>query len=714
MLLRRFLAPFPRQRFGLRLHLLALIAAALFPALGIGGIAAWQAVTGHLRASEDNLLDTARALAIALDREFEAHISALAALAASPSLDSSDSNDLPLQRQAERTSMALQSPIIAVAPDLRQRFNTGSPTGRFPPMVNAVEVAQEAFRTGKPVIGNLTRGASNGSLMVAVIVPAIREGRAVAALAMPVLPERLAALLATQRFEGGSFASVVDGQGVIVARSTEAAKLAGQNASDWYIKAAAEHASGLTSGRTSDGREVILAFHRLDSAPGWTVAVAEPIAGYHASWQRPMLALVVGGAAALVLALAVALSLERRLRQPLQALTLQASEVASGKETALAVLPPSAVTEFEMLREAIKGADTALRSRTAALTASEARLRAVVETAVDAIVVIDEKGMILSFNNAAERIFGYTAAEAIGLNVSMLMEKSDASQHDGYLAHYRETGEHKIIGVGREVLGQHKDGSVLPLDLAIAEWRDGEGRRFFTGIMRDISARKAEETRRTLLAREVDHRAKNTLAVVQSVLRLTPVGDPKVFAASIEARVASLARVHSLLAEEGWSGADLRAVLERELAPYALASSDRQALISLKGPALPLAPAAVQPIAMVIHELATNAAKHGALSQPTGRVDLQWQAGRRAGDDGMLRLWWTETGGPQLVGAPARRGFGTRVIQSTLHGQLGGSVIQHWKTEGMVCEIILPIHRLTHQSSDTTGSDPYQILSTLH
>ncbi|PHK93423.1 hypothetical protein CR162_18650 [Pseudoroseomonas rhizosphaerae] len=713
MPLRLIFTPLSSRTFGLRLHFLTLIAVALIPALGVGGVAAWQAVTGRLHASEANLLDTSRALAIALDREFEAHKAALAALAASPSLDSADGDERALRQQAGRTALVLRSPIIAIAPDLRQRFNTSLPAGRPLPMVNSTEAAQKVFRTGKSVVGNLNRGALSGALMAAVIVPAVREGQVVAALATPILPQRLAALLATQQLEGGAFASIVDGQGVIVARSIDTAELAGLEASEWYIKAAAEHASGLTRGRTSDGQEVILAFHHLASAAGWSVAVAEPIARYNASWQRPMLALGVGGAGALALALAVALVFERRFRQPLQALTLKASEVADGKRTSLAAVPRSAVTEFEMLREAITRADHALRSRTAALAASEARLRAVVETAVDAIVVIDEKGMILSFNNAAERIFGYTAGEAVGLNVSMLMRKSDAFQHDGYLAHYQKTGEHKIIGVGREVIGQHKDGSVLPLDLAIAEWRDGEGRRFFTGIMRDISARKAEEIRRVLLAREVDHRAKNTLAVVQSVLRLTPVGEPKAFAASIEARVASLARVHSLLAQEGWSGADLRAVLERELAPYTPVSSDKEVLISLDGPAVPLAPTAVQPIAMVIHELVTNAAKHGALSQPGGRVELRWQAGRRADDDGMLRLYWTEKGGPLLVEAPTRRGFGTRVIQATLRGQLGGSVTQHWNAEGMVCEIVLPISRLTHQPSDTGGADPFQMLDSL-
>ena len=127
-----------------------------------------------------------------------------------------------------------------------------------------------------------------------------------------------------------------------------------------------------------------------------------------------------------------------------------------------------------------------------ALRASEARLKAIVDTAVDAIVVIDEAGTILSANHAAERIFGHPAADLQGRNVRMLMPQPDQGAHDGYLSRYMRTGERSIIGVGREVHGLRRDGSTFPLDLSIAEWSAG-GQRYFTGIMRDISARRAAE-----------------------------------------------------------------------------------------------------------------------------------------------------------------------------------------------------------------------------
>lgn len=348
--------------------------------------------------------------------------------------------------------------------------------------------------------------------------------------------------------------------------------------------------------------------------------------------------------------------------------------------------------EFERLRAAVLQAHMALRERTRAVAVGEARLRAVLDTAADAIVVTDEGGTMLSFNRAAEAIFGYAGSQAVGRNIAMLMDARHGTQQDGFLVASLQTSERKVVGVGCEVEGRRENGSAVPLDLSTAEWRDAAGKRFFTVIMRDISARKAAEARQDILVREVDHRAKNILAVVQSVLRLTPRDQPGAFAAA-EMRVSGLARVHSLLAEGGWSGADLHAVAERELAAYCTVGGGAGGgpAVFFDGPPVALAPSAVQPVAMVLHELATNAAKHGALSAPGGRVEVRWRAGRREGEDGLLRLHWVETGGPPVAGPPERRGFGTRVVEVTARGQLGGSVERRWEPGGLVVEVAVPL-----------------------
>jgi PAS domain S-box-containing protein len=326
----------------------------------------------------------------------------------------------------------------------------------------------------------------------------------------------------------------------------------------------------------------------------------------------------------------------------------------------------------------------------AALAASDERMRALVDTAPDAIVVMDASGIIQSFNQGAERIFDYTASDVIGRNISMLMPVPHAERHDAYIADYLHTGKRRVIGSVTELDGRRKDGTIVPLEASISKWRDAAGALFFTEVLRDITERRAAEERQTLLAREVDHRAKNALAVVQSVLRLTPANDVKSFAAAVEARVAALARAHSLLAQEGWTAAELCVVAKRELAAHARQHEQEDAIV-LSGPPCRLASTAVQPIAMVLHELATNASKHGALSAPSGKVKLAWNVDAHAG---LLHLHWTEGGGPPVT-APSRRGFGSRVIEATVRGQLGGAVVWHWKTTGLIVEASVPLTKVT-------------------
>ncbi len=148
--------------------------------------------------------------------------------------------------------------------------------------------------------------------------------------------------------------------------------------------------------------------------------------------------------------------------------------------------------------------DITLRKRAEeALVEQSARLRAIVETAVDAIITIDEYGIIDSFNPAAERLFGYTPAEVAGKNVSLLMPAPYHEEHDGYLQHYRDTGEKRVIGIGREVVAQRKDGTSFPIELAVSEMHVG-GRRLFTGLVHDISQRKEAEMHQEKLIRELE------------------------------------------------------------------------------------------------------------------------------------------------------------------------------------------------------------------
>ncbi len=211
-----------------------------------------------------------------------------------------------------------------------------------------------------------------------------------------------------------------------------------------------------------------------------------------------------------------------------------------------------------------------------------------------------------------------------------------------------------------------------------------------TGLALDITERKRSDQRNELLMREVDHRAKNALAVVQAALRLSRAETPAELVRIVEGRVAALARAQTILARRRWEGAELHALLEGELAAFLTGIRLDAPRAELHGPPVTIAAAAAQPLSMAVHELATNAMKYGALSRRGGLLQVSWRldAGQR-----VLSLLWRERGGPEVAANPARRGFGSRVIEQTVQVQLGGAVSRRWLPGGLACEITIPLAR---------------------
>jgi two-component sensor histidine kinase/DNA-binding response OmpR family regulator len=209
--------------------------------------------------------------------------------------------------------------------------------------------------------------------------------------------------------------------------------------------------------------------------------------------------------------------------------------------------------------------------------------------------------------------------------------------------------------------------------VAVASF-DTEGKPVrFSGVTTDITERKEADSRQALLAREVDHRAKNTLAVVQAIVRMAKRETIEDYARSVEGRIGALAKTHELLSQSRWEGADIRRLIEEELAPY---HGENPGRVVVAGPSLVLLPEQAQLVAMAVHELATNAAKYGSLSVEAGKVDVSW-----SDRGGTLFLDWSETRGPRVV-PPAKLGFGTKII-SSLGGGRRGRTHFSWRPTGL-------------------------------
>jgi PAS domain S-box-containing protein len=325
---------------------------------------------------------------------------------------------------------------------------------------------------------------------------------------------------------------------------------------------------------------------------------------------------------------------------------------------------------------------TRFKALLANLQESEQRLRsvaAIVESSDDAIVSKNLDGVITSWNKGAERIFGYSAEEAIGQPITIVIPRDRQDEEPTILARIRR-GE-RIDHF--ETIRQRKNGSQIVVSLSVSPVKNAEGEMVGAAkIARDISEQKRSQEQIATLAREAEHRSKNLLSTVQATVKLSQSDTPDGLKKVIEGRIRALSNIHSLFAQTRWIGADLSTIAAQELAPY---TADSPTRVRIDGPPILLAPDAAQAVAVILHELATNAVKYGALSAANGRVDLKWS--HETG--GELHLLWKETDGPKAQ-EPTRKGFGSRVIEQMIAGRSGKTRFD-WRVEGLVCEITLKV-----------------------
>jgi PAS domain S-box-containing protein len=311
---------------------------------------------------------------------------------------------------------------------------------------------------------------------------------------------------------------------------------------------------------------------------------------------------------------------------------------------------------------------------------SEQKLRwlaSIVESSDDAIISKSLDGIITSWNWGAERIFGYTANEVIGQPITIVIPQDRLDEERIILTRIRRGERIEHFETSR----QRKDGSMIVVSVTISPIMNSEGKIVGASkSARDISKQKQSQDQIATLAREAEHRSKNLLATVLATIQLSSADTAENLKQAIEGRIRALANVHSLFVESRWIGAELSTVVRQELAPYCTNDGKR---VRIAGPELLMEPNTAQAIAVILHELATNAAKYGSLSVPHGEIELKWQHDA----DGRLTVEWKEVGGPP-VQTPMRKGFGTRVIGSMVD-QLNGTARFDWNRDGFGCEIVL-------------------------
>jgi PAS domain S-box-containing protein len=400
---------------------------------------------------------------------------------------------------------------------------------------------------------------------------------------------------------------------------------------------------------------------------------------------------------------AIAEELRRKLGSTAAQLSAKEAELgAVGQELRLSL------DEARLLAESLEGANAVLvrdkaelerqvvetraelQAAKAALRTGEEHLRLIFESATEyAIFTLDLGGLITSWNPGAQRILGHEADAILGRAWDLISTPEDRAAGVPELEMCRVAEEGRARDERWYV---RADGSRFWAVGMVMPLLDTEGElQGFLKILRDHTERRREEERRALLIRELDHRVKNTFATVQAVAAQTlhQAGAPAALHTAFDARLTALARSHDMLSRGGWEGTPLGEIVERTLEAYA--KDGDAGRVSINGPPVLLAPNIAVSFNLALHELATNAAKYGALSAPGGRVEVAWELEHRTrGEPPVVVLVWRERGGPP-VRPPQRRGFGSKLLERVMPYESGGEVVLDFAAEGVECRMRLPL-----------------------
>ncbi|UEM25067.1 PAS domain S-box protein (plasmid) [Skermanella mucosa] len=618
--------------------------------------------------------DRARLLAEDIDREVGRLIAGAEVLATSGTLLEGDFE--AFYPRAAQVRDLLGTNVLVRDLTSQQLVNTRVPWGTPLPRNDSFEVDRRAIETGKPQVSGHLMGAVARSPVLIVVVPVPRGGEPRYLLSLTIGLDRLQAILAPERLPEGWVAGLVDRDGILIGRSHRAEEFVGTPLRDDLWARMRNMPGAIQSAQNLDGVSSLQAYQRT-RVSGWMVGVSVPESVVAAPWRRTLALFAGGGALFFLIGLGTALFVGRRLARQIVELGQAAMALGAGRPV---VVPGRGVVEVEAMGDALRDAADLIGKREAALIESEARLRRVVEGAPFPIIVHAEGGDIVHVSRTLLEATGYSREEIATLGD--WEERAFGSEGRG-----RTFGIERMLTLGRPI--DEGEFQVRTADGRTRVWsfrsakigRDSLNRRLVVTMAADLTERKEAEASLHLLMREVDHRAKNALAVVQSIMQLSRSDDPAQFVEAVQGRIAATARVHNLLATTRWSGADLEAMVQAEVEALA---GDRRT--SLSGTPVSIVAEAAQAVSIVLHELVTNAAKHGALSAPGGRVTISWSiepASRR------LVVDWREEGGPP-VSAPTRSSFGTFVTDRTVKGQLRGELFRDWRRTGLCLRMVLP------------------------
>ncbi len=666
----------PRRDPTIRSRVTTLIAIALLPFIGL---LAWlgiefAAVQRHV--IEVQRVEIANNLTHLLDRELAAIQGTLIGLGSSEALSAGD-----FERFRRHADGVVDLPDIEAirvyAPTGDIVFTTQVTSEPPVPAKDRANIINLVFR-GQTIVSDIHADNNAERPIFSVTVPVTKNGSIAFAISADVLPDRLNTLFSEAGVKADWVSAIVDRTGHFVARSLNPQQFIGKLARP-EVAAAAEGlaAFGGFKNMTHEGSLMGNSFRRSPFSQ-WTSVVAVPKEILDAPFRQSVTYLLLGGTAITLLSLALASLMAARISEPVRRLRNAATAVIEGR-----ALPETnlRIAELSEVRVAFEHA-----------VSKSAHLAAIVASSGDAIMSVGLDGNVRSWNQGAERLFGYTAEEMIGNPKSIIVPDNRIDELDRHVA---------TIAAGEsaraETLRKTRDGTLINVSLDMAPILDADDRIIAMSlIIHDITNRKETERHQRFLMRELTHRSKNLLAIVQSMARQTArsAATLKDFETQYMQRLQGLAASHDLLVNQNWVGVPLDELVRKQVQPFV---ETNRANLAISGPNVIVSARAAQNIGLALHELATNSIKYGALSTPKGKVSVDWEYRQSAGEPALLQLKWEEFDGPPVM-PPARKGFGHFVIERMATQSLNAKVEIDFRPEGLIWTLIAP--------TDSLQSDP--------
>ena len=664
------------RQYTARTYVLGLIGVAVIPVWLFAAYVLLSFAQSEQRAYRERAVQIAEQSASVLDGQLREMLIRLDGLARSTAAASD--NFALIHAQAR--SLVDGTDQVVVARDLHERilFDTRSDFGTSLPAAQPLAPAELTdIEADRPHVSDLYEDQTSRDYRVSVAEPVkLRDGTTIV-LAMTLPASRLHDALAPV-VPHGWIVGVGDRSGVYVTRSERHDEVSGKPGLPSYLNKAVGN-SGIFTASNQFG-DVLLAGYYRSGFSGWLYGANVPLSVVEEPFWRSIYGILAIGIAALLLSGLLAYLYGAVLTRETTALANRALALGHGGVTEPA---PSRLKEFAIVDEAFRASQAALLEKTN-------ELKAVLETVPAAVwFTYDPSGRTVIRNEFAANLMGLPTYDHHTFGVPDLVTDTVALK-DGQVVSRDDRPLTKAMRGEptdhEEFLYRLPSGKEIVLLSSARSIRDASG-KIIGGVQvsLDITDRKKSEEQRRLLAKELNHRVKNNLAIVQALVQQTIRNSTDLTEAgtTIGSRLLALARGHDVLTRHSWEEGDLREVIEA-----GLASQITENRVVVSGPTVKLSPTLVMAVTLAIHELTTNAIKYGALSNSAGRVSISWED-IAEGDNRSIVLTWCETGGPP-VQKPSERGFGSRLLKRMTESA-GGSATLSYPVEGLECVLVMPL-----------------------